>query len=530
MLSLKRIGWTASWMCRSILLRPSIVGVALALLWPVAAASVHAAPQASVPAAPVSLIYAGWFGNATPTPAFIRTNKTFLESQPFHGLVVYLRDDYAWVNVTTGIMSGSAMSAASITSTLAPLIGLGLTNLRDNFGLVQGSTPPDFFDDWTGTVQNFATLAAALQDAGLRGICFDNEQYSKQWGNYPSGASYPSKTLAEYQTQAQLRGKQVMEAMTAVFPDIAVITLHGPYVSELTAPSSLQFPQWQSGNMLLGPFFAGFVEGAGSAGLPVDGGELYTLRAASDFLNSYNWRKYDIASATVNCPFIPSTLRPSWPTKVSVGFGVYDQPFGGAPMDAVVLKTTLVNSMHQADRYVWYYTEGPSYLLPASSGGASAAWVDAVRQAIATTPPPVAVPAPQSLLALPMASTQVDVSWLSSGTGLTGVKVERKTGSGGTYVQIAQVGSTAASYSDKTVAGNTTYIYRVRASSGATDSPFSPEADATTPAPSAAPSPMPAPAPSGSSGGGGGGCGLLGIEFVVALALLRLAKKVQRTQ
>jgi hypothetical protein len=89
-------------------------------------------------------------------------------------------------------------------------------------------------------------------------------------------------------------------------------------------------------------------------------------------------------------------------------------------------------------------------------------------------------------------------------------------------------GSTAAGYSDKTVAGNTTYIYRVRASSGATDSPFSPEANATTPAPSAAPSPAPSPAPA-PSGSSGGGCGLLGIEFVVALALLRQDRKNQRT-
>src|SRR5471032_3027610 len=66
-----------------------------------------AAPAPAAARAPVSLLYAGWFGNTIPTPAFIRTNQTFLESQPFQGLVAYLRDDASGVNATTGVMSGN---------------------------------------------------------------------------------------------------------------------------------------------------------------------------------------------------------------------------------------------------------------------------------------------------------------------------------------------------------------------------------------------------------------------------------------
>jgi len=509
------------------LLRLAMITVAASLLGPGAPRAAHAAPSA-LPT--VSLIYAGWYGNTIPTPAFIRANQSFLDSQPFQGIVAYLRNDATGQNATTGVMGGGAISPSTFASILAPLQGFSSATLVDNFGLVQGSTPPDFFDDWTNVVQNFANLASALRDAGLRGICFDDEQYAAPWGCYPSGARYSaSKSLADYQAQARLRGSQVMQAMVGVFPDIAIITLHGPYISELSAPVSLGFPQWQSGNNLLGPFFAGFVDGAGTTGVPVDGGELYSLRSDSDFANSYAWRKYTLPSDAVNCPFIPSSLRPVWPSRVSISFGVYDQPFGGAPMDSTILSSTLANALRHADRYVWFYTEGSTFLLPASSGGANSAWVGAVRNAVGTVPVPTAPPAPTGLAATASGPTQVNLSWTNSSSDAPGIEVQRKTGPAGSYETVAQLGSGASQYQDSGVAAQTTYVYRVRTTGGSLPSDFSNESSATTPAAASAPSdgsggtggtPAPAPgdpAPAAPSGKSGGSCGLLGIEGLMFL-------------
>ena len=163
-----------------------VVAAMAAILWPSTGSVARGAAQAGTS---VSLIYAGWFGNTIPTPGFIRNNLTFLETQPFRGLIAYLRDDATGANATSGIMTPNAMSPATLASIVSPLKGLPFRNLVDNFGLVQGSSPPDFFDDWTNPIQNFANLAGVLKDAGLRGICFDNEQYAKAWGNYPGGAS-----------------------------------------------------------------------------------------------------------------------------------------------------------------------------------------------------------------------------------------------------------------------------------------------------------------------------------------------------
>src|SRR5579862_2983015 len=479
-----------------ILHRLSLLVLAAGVLGP----STPGLARSAAPSAPaVSLIYAGWFGNTIPTPAFIRDHQAFLDSQPFQGMVAYLRDDATGQNATTGIMGQGMVSPSTLAGILAPLQGLSFTNLVDNFALVQGSTPPDFFDDWSQVVANFGALAAALQTAGLRGICFDNEQYASPWGTYPAGAKYPSTSLADYQTQARLRGAECMQAMVAQFPGIAVITLHGPYISELQAPAALGFPQWQSGNLLLGPFFAGFLQGAGTAGRCVDGGELYSLRTDSDFQNSATWRKVTLPSAAINCPFIPTDLRAVWPDRVSISFGVYDQPFAGAPMNASILETTLANALHHADRYVWFYTEGATFLLPPSSGGAGADWVTAVQNAVASAPSLPVPAAPTGLVAVPTSSSSISLGWTNAGSGTTAVEIERKTGPDGSYQTVAQLGAGTQAFQDGSLAPGTTYVYRVRATAaGGTPSPYSNESTATTD-PAAAPTTPASPATDPSS-------------------------------
>ncbi len=233
--------------------------------------------------------------------------------------------------------------------------------------------PPDFFDDWSVIVQNFATLAQAAKAAGLRGIFFDNEQYVP-WADYTQVA-YPSKTLAQYQDQARLRGHQVMAAIAAEFPDAVVLTTHGPYVSVPNPPPPIN--DTSASNLLLGPFFVGFVEAEGSVTV-VDGGELYGLRTPADFQSAYDFRKTGIAT---KASFIPSALQASWGADVSVAFGTYDTSTATAPMDPTILQPTLTNALLRSDRFVWFYTETVTFLLPESQGGASSAWRQAVQLA-----------------------------------------------------------------------------------------------------------------------------------------------------
>ncbi len=100
-------------------------------------------------------------------------------------------------------------------------------------------------------------------------------------------------------------------------------------------------------------------------------------------------------------------------------------------------------------------------------------------EASATTlvPPPTA---PSGLTATTASSSQIDLAWTDNSSNETGFKIERKTGSGGTYSQIATVGAGVVSYSSTGLAANTTYFYRVRATNAGGDSAYSNEASATT--------------------------------------------------
>ncbi len=102
------------------------------------------------------------------------------------------------------------------------------------------------------------------------------------------------------------------------------------------------------------------------------------------------------------------------------------------------------------------------------------------NEANVTTPSAGTVPAaPASLSAKAISSSQINLSWADVSSE-TGFKVERKTGAGGTYVQIGTTGATITTYSDTGLAAATTYFYRVRATNAAGDSPYSPEASANT--------------------------------------------------
>lgn len=331
-------------------------------------------------AAGACLLLHDWGGRSpAATPAFIRENRAFLESLPFDGVAVYMRNPDGSDNVTTTAMTNQRLGYDVISKVLAPLKGVAFTTMTQNFAAVFSAKPPDFFSDWSLMIQNFADLARAAREAGLKGITFDNENYSAHWSHYPDGVEYPTKTLREYQDQARIRGRQTMEAMVSQFPDIVVISLHGPYLSEPKAPAPL-FPQWQTTNQLLGPFFCGFAEGAGKRGTCVDGGRLYHLRALKEFQESYDWRKSTIASEKVDSAFIPNPLRSLWAAKVSVGFGIHNQAFDRLDMFPDILRPTIANALRRTDRYVWLHVDGSTFLKPVKSGGASDLWVDAVRQ------------------------------------------------------------------------------------------------------------------------------------------------------
>ena len=130
---------------------------------------------------------------------------------------------------------------------------------------------------------------------------------------------------------------------------------------------------------LLGSFFAGFVEGAGTRSMLVDGGSDHGLRLPERFAASASWRKSGLALAATASPFVPDALRDTWATTVKAAFGVreLDGARGnGAPNDPAIFARTLAAAIGAADHFVWASFD----LTDVSAAAAGNAWVAATQR------------------------------------------------------------------------------------------------------------------------------------------------------
>jgi hypothetical protein len=94
---------------------------------------------------------------------------------------------------------------------------------------------------------------------------------------------------------------------------------------------------------------------------------------------------------------------------------------------------------------------------------------------------PTAPAAPSALAATASGSTTINLGWTDNSTNETGFKVERKTGSTGTWSEIASsLAANTTTYSSTGLTASTTYFYRVRAYNATGNSSYSNEASATT--------------------------------------------------
>ena len=285
------------------------------------------------------------------TPATLRDRLATMESTltAFDGAFLKLPGTGAQITTAT------AVKASAIAADLQPLSALQATRFKYNFAVVPVQRDLDVFDDWSVPLANVGALARVARDAGLVGIVIDNEALGGFRANYPYDVKFAGRTIEDYRAQTQLIGKKVMQAILAEFPDAAVVVLRGPAGSDPASPAHLVNRETDSAQ-LLGPFFAGFVEGKGSRALLVDGGTDYGLRTAEQFAASKDWRKNGLVSATTDSIFVNEGMRTVWPSWVTVAFGVRELDGARAnllPNVPGLFANTLVQSLRATDNFVW---------------------------------------------------------------------------------------------------------------------------------------------------------------------------------
>ncbi|MFN0157081.1 MAG: S8 family serine peptidase [Bacteroidota bacterium] len=95
--------------------------------------------------------------------------------------------------------------------------------------------------------------------------------------------------------------------------------------------------------------------------------------------------------------------------------------------------------------------------------------------------PPISAPTPPTnLQAVVVSSSQINLSWTDNANNETGFRIERKTGSGGSYSEIDTRGANITTYQNTGLSAGTTYYYRVRAHNGGGNSGYTNEANGTT--------------------------------------------------
>jgi len=87
---------------------------------------------------------------------------------------------------------------------------------------------------------------------------------------------------------------------------------------------------------------------------------------------------------------------------------------------------------------------------------------------------------PGNQIATAVSDTRINLSWVDNASNETGFKLERKTGKGGIYVQIATVAKDVTSFTDSTGSEGMTYYYRIKAYHAYAGSAYSNDAFATT--------------------------------------------------
>jgi hypothetical protein len=273
-----------------------------------------------------------------------------MDQDPFDGLAI------AIPGYSEKVGSQTPVSYDQLWTTLSPLAGLPAAHLTHNYVAAYAVPAGGFYADWSVPVANFGNLARAARAAGVEGVLFDNEAYFGSVFDYPGDCS--GHTLGECQSQARLRGQQVMNAMRSAWPGIRVLTTYGAWVSDPATATHLSsylgYNDVSFANELMGPFVVGLAQSAaGTSAKVVDGGEIYTPRTTSQFNAVTSWETQGMATS----PLVPTSLSSAWSSTVLPGVAIYDEPYQGLSMDSATFGATVRSALASNADVVWLYTE-----------------------------------------------------------------------------------------------------------------------------------------------------------------------------
>jgi len=308
------------------------------------------------------------FGWDEPNTDFMRTHISEMEKTPFDGCVFdlyYTKTGGAKDRFISECWGKKKFSEAELQQSAEDLRNTKFTRFTENF-LRFDVTPGDvdWFDDFSAVISN-ANLAAKIARQGkARGILFDVEPYANQLWDYRKQRYVKTKAYSDYAQQARRRGREMMIAMQAAYPDITIFTTFGysaPYLQSNGKREKLAEAEYG----LLAPFLDGMIEAAKGESRIVDGFEFsYSYKSAKQFGEGYEIMKTKVPAIVLD----PA----GYARATSFGFGLwmdYDWRKHGWDMTDVSknfftpqqFEESVREALRASDDYVWIYTEDPKW-------------------------------------------------------------------------------------------------------------------------------------------------------------------------
>jgi len=316
---------------------------------------------------PKGLIATGW---DHPDTKRLRENLAAMERRPFDGTVI----------VVTGQADGkpkrlrSAFAADHWNKTwfqgaIDDLRATKPAKLRENFVQI-GANPGnvDWFDDagWREIVDHWRIAAWIAKQGGVRGILFDPEPYTPPFAQfrYDAQPERDRHTFDEYYAKARQRGREVLQAVVAEYPDV---TLFCYFMNSICGPATGQadprrvlrtlgyglYPAMIDGWLDVAPPTVTFVDGCESA---------YLFNSTAEFLEA------GLLMRGACQELVSPENRAKYRAQVQVSFGIYLDAYwnskpthyfidglGGPRVDR--LAANVETALRVADRYVWIYGE-----------------------------------------------------------------------------------------------------------------------------------------------------------------------------
>jgi len=333
------------------------------------------------------IIATGW---DNPTPQQLKRDLAEMEKRPFDGVVVDVTAEgqpeaVGSVPFRTAFGTG-AWKEEWFSKSVSDLKSLRPTRLKHLFlNLLANPGNVDWFDDagWKDVVEHWRIAAKVAREAGMRGILFDPEPYTKPWFQFgwPAQPGRDKHSFEEYRVKARERGRAVMTAVAGEYPD-AVILSYFLLTYVMQGAKYLDQPDPAAGLVgqnygLMPAFLDGWLDAAPPTIKIVDGDErAYLYNSEIDYLRSVVEIK---GRAQV---LVMPENRAKYRAQVQAGFAFYldayvnppgqyyIDPKGGSRLDR--FRENLACALDATDEYIWIYGEqGRWWPMP---GGMTAGW------------------------------------------------------------------------------------------------------------------------------------------------------------